>query len=272
MARWSQARWNPVPTCGPGSLNPIAVTLHHQAGNGDPAPIYISRNVSAHFWIPKSGQPVQHVDTNVRAWHGGTEGLNGNCIGVETEGCGAPPHAEPLTNNQLDWFAALMDWANFTHGIPIRLSEEATTPGLNYHRCTGGFATACPCDVRVNARAEIIKRATAVPPVPSDETYISGQGEEMAIAVHPNGVRLDLVVVGTNRVVYHYWSANGDLRNRQSENLGGEAKFVTATWSKNTLTVVAHGTNNKPYVKVHDGKKWGDWFVLGDMALYDPCT
>lgn len=169
MARWTQARWNPVPTCGPGSINPIAVTLHHQVGNGDPASVYISRNVSAHFWIPKSGSPVQHVDTNVRAWHGGTDALNTNCIGVETEGCATSPYAEPLTSSQLDWFGALMDWANTTHHIPLVLSDTATTPGLNYHRCKGGYATSCPCDVRLNARSEILRRAGAgtITPPPS---------------------------------------------------------------------------------------------------------
>lgn len=159
MARWPAARWNPVSTCGPGGLRPIAVTLHHQVGRGDPAGVYEARRVSAHFWIPYAGDPVQHVDTGVRAWHGGTEALNGNCIGVETEGCATSPHAEPMNDHQLTLFGDLMRWANATHGIPLVLSEMATSPGLNYHRCRGGFATACPCQVRVDARAEILRRA-----------------------------------------------------------------------------------------------------------------
>jgi hypothetical protein len=126
---------------------------------GDPAGVYEARQVSAHFWIPYSGQPVQHVDTSVRAWHGGTDALNGNCIGVETEGCAHSPNADPMNDHQLSLFGELMAWANATHGIPLVLSEHATTPGLNYHRVTGGFATACPCDVRKNARAEILRRA-----------------------------------------------------------------------------------------------------------------
>jgi hypothetical protein len=144
-----------------GALRPIAVTLHHQVGNGNPVNIYASRNVSAHFWIPKSGTPVQHVDTGTVAWHGGTAAMNTNGIGVETEGCGTPPHAEPLTDHQINLFAELMAWADATHGIPLVLSESATTPGLNYHRAPGGYNTACPCDVRKNARAEILRRAGA---------------------------------------------------------------------------------------------------------------
>jgi hypothetical protein len=127
--------------------------------------------VSAHFWIPKAGEPVQHVDTGIRAWHGGTDALNGGGIGVETEGCPSDPWAEPLTENQLNLFGELMAWAHATHGIPLVISNDAWTPGLNFHRCEGGYPTGCPCDVRVNARAEILRRAGGAagptPPSPS---------------------------------------------------------------------------------------------------------
>lgn len=166
MARWDRARWEP---CGnfSGSTAIRSVCLHHQAGWGDPLSVYESRGVSAHFWIPQEGGPIQHVDTANRAWHGGTDALNTYAIGVETEGCGSPPHADPLTDNQLDLFAELMAWAHDVHGVPLVLSESATTPGLNYHRCQGGYATGCPCDVRVAARAEILARAGAQPAPPS---------------------------------------------------------------------------------------------------------
>ena len=157
MARWPVAIYQPVPQCS-GTLRPIAVCLHHQAGSGNPASVYASRNVSAHFWIPKSGTPVQHVDTSVRSWHGGGT-LNDTSIGVETEGCGAPPHSEPLNEHQLSLFGSLMAWAADVHGIPLVKSETATTPGLNYHRCQGGFNTACPCDARLSQRDEILRRA-----------------------------------------------------------------------------------------------------------------
>jgi N-acetyl-anhydromuramyl-L-alanine amidase AmpD len=161
MAKWSGAIWQPCKNFS-GTLRPIAVCLHHQAGSGNPINVYNSRGVSAHFWIPKVGQPYQHVDTANQAWHGIAH--NAYSIGVETEGCGAAPHAEPLTENQLAQFAALMQWANTTHGIPLVLSEAVTTPGFNYHRCQGGPATGCPCDVRKNSRTEILNRAKGLPP------------------------------------------------------------------------------------------------------------
>ena len=158
LARWDRARWEPCSNYS-GSTAIRSVCLHHQAGWGDPLGVYQSRGVSAHFWIPLQGSPVQHVDTAHRAWHGGTDALNTYAIGVETEGCGSPPHADPLTESQIDWFAELMAWAARVHGVPLILSESASAPGLNYHRCQGGYATGCPCDVRVNARAEILRRA-----------------------------------------------------------------------------------------------------------------
>ena len=136
----------------------------HQAGNGNPASVYASRGVSAHFWIPKAGTPVQHVDTGVRSWHGMTAHNNAS-IGVETEGCGTPPNADPLNEHQLSLFGSLMAWAHDVHGIPLVLSESVSTPGLNYHRCAGGPATGCPCDVRKNQRSEILARAGGWQPV-----------------------------------------------------------------------------------------------------------
>lgn len=174
MPLWPRAIWQPVNQVG-GQLRPIAVCLHHQAGSGNPAPVYAARGVSAHFWIPRSGDPVQHVDTSRQAWHGVAH--NAFSIGVETEGCGAPPHAEPLTEWQLTLFGELMLWANRTHGIPLRLSEAVDQPGLNYHRCRGGPATGCPCDVRVNARGEILRRAGAGPgPAPPPPIPPGGGG------------------------------------------------------------------------------------------------
>lgn len=181
MARWEKAIWQPVAQHG-GAIRPIAVCLHHQAGNGNPVNIYASRGVSAHFWLPKIGTPVQHVDTGVAAWHGGTAAMNNNAIGVETEGCGTPPHAEPLTEHQLNLFGELMAWANRVHGVPLVLSESATTPGFNYHRAQGGFNTACPCDVRKNARAEILRRAGGASSTPQPQ-----QEDGTLITTTPDG-------------------------------------------------------------------------------------
>jgi hypothetical protein len=156
MARYPGATWQPLGrNQGPALNSPLGVTLHHQAGSGNPLNVYLARGVSAHFWIRKDGRVWQHVDTSMQSWHGMS--LNARWIGVETEGCGAPPHSEPLTTAQINAFGDLMRWANRTHGIPLQLSNNATTRGLNYHRVA--VATGCPCAVRVNQRTAILNRA-----------------------------------------------------------------------------------------------------------------
>lgn len=233
MARWPRARWEPgAPSSG--TLRPIAVTLHHQAGSGDPLPIYLSRNVSAHFWLPRAGEPVQHVDTAVQAWHGVAH--NAYSIGVETEGCGAPPHADPLTENQLDVFADLMRWANATHAIPLALSESVTQPGLNYHRCQGGPSTACPCDVRVKARSEILARAGAPAPGPTS----SKEGNMIASTASGNG----------------YWTATYD---------GAVSAFGDAQYKGNVWQKLAAGTS---IVGIAGKGNDGYWMLGSDGGVF----
>lgn len=183
MARWNAATWQPLPRNFGGTLRPVAVTLHHQAGSGNPFSIYLSRGVSAHFWIRRDGRVWQHVDTSRQAWHGMNH--NQSSIGVETEGCGAPPHNEPLTNAQLNAFANLMRWANQAHGIPLQLSEAVGQRGLNYHNARGfSGSTACPCAVRRNARPEILRRARGNNPpggsmqLPARVTRFEANGRE----------------------------------------------------------------------------------------------
>ena len=248
MARWPAAIWQPVPQWS-GTLRPIAVTLHHQAGSGNPAPIYASRNVSAHFWLPRAAAPVQHVDTGHRAWHGGGT-LNDTSIGVETEGCGSPPHADPFTERQLNDFGALMAWANKTHGVPLVLSETATTPGLNYHRCQGGFNTACPCDVRLNARGEILRRAGGQPGTapPSEPSPIHESEENM---------------IATDKVTGGQWIA---YRDGAVHTVGG-APFLGATNDGKA------GTGGRPCIGIapyEDGYVLVHEFGSGEPGKRDP--
>ena len=61
----------------------------------------IDLRVSAHFLIYRSGELVQFVDTDSRAWHAGVSEWRGreNCndfsIGIELEGCDEEPYADP---------------------------------------------------------------------------------------------------------------------------------------------------------------------------------
>jgi hypothetical protein len=244
MARWSQAAWKPVKNWS-GSLRPIAVTLHHQYGNGSLQQFFNGpQQTSAHFWIAKNGRAEQYVDTAHRAWHGIAHNNYG--IGVETEGCARNEGDRPMTDAQLNTFAALMRWAKATHGIPLRLSEDVKQAGLNYHRCKGGPATACPCSIRVNQRAEILRRAggaTAPPPPPKPTPPSGGAAPPLHVDYfdRAHNSRVGDVRTWQNRMAQRGWSIKVDqdfgpesdrvCRQFQAEKgLGVDGKVGPQTW------------------------------------------
>lgn len=97
----------------------------------------------------------------------------------------------------------------------------------------------------------------------------------MAITSHPNGKRLDIFFVGTDKKVYQYVAPDGDLRKVTINGIGGEAKAVSASWTKQSwgdqCCVVIQGTNNRPYFKVYGQSGWSDWTVM-DGTIFDPCS
>jgi hypothetical protein len=86
-----------------------------------------------------------------------------------------------------------------------------------------------------------------------------------------DGTRKDVVWVAPDGVVWHGWSAKGDLAHLDAtENLGGQAQSVTCSWDKaGKFTVVAHGTDNHPYIKMSDGTHWVlDWTGISTVSLH----
>lgn len=147
----------------------IGLILHHAVADGSLFSFFNNpaNQVSAHFWVAKDGTIEQYVDTDVIAWHGIQ--LNANYCGVETEGCVAPPHAEPLTPAQLSSLSTLYAEGMAVHNWPKILANEAFNPGFGYHRMPGGVNTACPCDVRVNARQSILDSINPTPTPPNPQ-------------------------------------------------------------------------------------------------------
>jgi hypothetical protein len=87
-----------------------------------------------------------------------------------------------------------------------------------------------------------------------------------------DGVRKDAVWVNPDGSVGHGWSRSGNLRALDgTENLGGQAKSVCAAWETNgNFTVAAHGSDDHPFLKVSDGRRWlTDWIRI-DTALHPP--
>lgn len=156
MAWFSCATQKPIQHNTGGGLSPIGAVLHQAQGNGslygwfnNPA-----AQVSAHFWIAKDGRIEEYVSTNVVAWHG--VALNAAYVGVETEGFAE----EPLTDAQVTAFAAVMAEGHSVHGWPLVEANANGEPGLGYHRMPGSeTSTACPSDLRLSTRPEILRRA-----------------------------------------------------------------------------------------------------------------
>lgn len=190
MARWAEATWRPVKNHGGARPRgqPSVVVLHHAVANGSLYNVFNgSRQASTDFWIAKDGRCEQYVDTSMTSWGNGNSNANQRGISVETEGCGAAPHAEPMTEAMMNTFARLLAWANRTHGVPLRKTEDYNTPGFGYHRMRGGPATGCPCDVRLRMRDEILRRAGSGAPPTSPEPAPPEVVEMMASAVADDG-------------------------------------------------------------------------------------
>jgi hypothetical protein len=181
MARFNCAKWMPVQNHGGPMSSNIGLILHHAVANGslynwfnDP-----QSQVSAHFWVSKTGEIEQYVDSEVTAWH--AMQMNATYCGVETEGCATAPYAEPMTTAMIDALATLYREGASRHGWPNALADTDGQHGFGYHRM--GVPTACPCDVRVNARATILSKAFStipppkpvpVPPYPLPSGYYYG--------------------------------------------------------------------------------------------------
>jgi hypothetical protein len=190
-----------------GTLSPNrGLVLHHQAGNGSLFGFFNSPSakVSAHFWVSKSGVIEQYVDTNVVSWHG--RDLNGTWVGVETEGCPLNPGGqtakdEPMTEAMVAALARLYAEGARRHGWPNRLSSSISTSGFGFHRMA--VNTACPCDVRLNMRTEILRRAFGGAATPTPPTPQTGGDMTAAVKLWGKNPEAYMACIGTDNRVYY---------------------------------------------------------------------
>ena len=158
-----------------GTIGPnLGLVLHHAVMNGSGWAFFNSPSaqVSAHFWVLQNGTIEQYVDTNVVAWHG--RSLNSRYVGVETEGCTRAPHADPMSEAMVAALARIYAEGMRRHGWANALANSDGQRGFGFHRMA--VATGCPCDVRLNMRTEILRRAAGgaagpgpTPPPPKEE-------------------------------------------------------------------------------------------------------
>lgn len=173
MARFDCATWRPISVNLGGRLSAnLGLVLHHQAGNGSLHSFFNrpASRVSAHFWVGKQGQIEQYADTSRVTWHG--RALNSRYVSVETEGCplnpgGQTARDEPLTGPQLAALGRLYAEGARRHGWPNAMANANGQRGLGFHRMA--VATACPCQLRLGARPEILRRAFHTAPGPSPQ-------------------------------------------------------------------------------------------------------
>lgn len=90
--------------------------------------------VSAHFFIKRTGEAVQFVDTEEAAWHAGAGALEGEeavnlfSVGIELEG----DEATPYTDSQYETLSTLIDKLRAAHpGIVVDriVGHEHVAPG-----------------------------------------------------------------------------------------------------------------------------------------------
>jgi hypothetical protein len=142
----------------------LGLVLHHAVMNGSGWSFFNSPSagVSAHFWVLQNGTIEQYVDTNVVAWHG--RNLNSRYVGVETEGCARAPHADAMSEAMVNALARLYAEGMRRHGWANALAGRDGDRGFGFHRMA--VSTACPCDIRLNRRAEILRLAAGGAPAP----------------------------------------------------------------------------------------------------------
>jgi hypothetical protein len=91
------------------------------------------------------------------------------------------------------------------HGWPNALCNSAGQKGFGYHRMPGGVNTACPCDVRLAQRPEILRRAFGGAATPTPPTTPQGRAGDMTAAVKFWGKANDayMACVGADNRLYY---------------------------------------------------------------------
>lgn len=166
MAWFACANHRPIGANTGGTLGPnLGLVLHHAVMNGSLFNFFNSPSaeVSAHFWVSQDGRIEQYASTDTVTWHG--KSLNSRYVGVETEGCTSPAngYADPMSEAMTAALARIYQEGARVHGWKNAKANADGQAGFGYHRMA--VQTACPCDVRLNKRDEILSRAFGSAPI-----------------------------------------------------------------------------------------------------------
>lgn len=153
MARYSRAKWMPIPeNSTQRRITPTQLILHSVAAPWDENRIKQFWQESgvvteSHFGLDYDGSMGQFLDTNVRA----DANMSANNTAISMESAANTSNSNRWTDAQVREIAQLMAWAHRTHGIPARICRSATDPGFGVHNMFSswsGGGTACPGSLR----------------------------------------------------------------------------------------------------------------------------
>lgn len=212
----------------------LGLVLHHAVANGSLYNFFNSpaADVSAHFWVALDGTIEQYVDTSTVAWH--ARDLNINYIGVETEGCVNPPHAQPMSMEMVNSLAVLYAEGNRIHGWPNTLCESKGAKGFAYHRLPGSqngpggaYPTGCPCDTRKDSRQYILDLAFHTPTPTGDDMQVivtNPNNNGQAVLDMANGTYYGF----SSPDILQFWKDNGVPTAKKQPSREQWAKFKQA--------------------------------------------
>lgn len=103
---------------------------------------------------------------------------------------------------------------------------------------------------------EIVLDAAQPPPPPRERNR-----KTMDLCHKPDSTRVDMVVVGVDNAVWHYYAENADaFRSAPGQSLGGWASEASCAWSGEVFIVTAHGKNDRIWSKTWSpGTGWSGW-------------
>jgi hypothetical protein len=153
----------PTPNENPGEMaSVLGVVLHIQQGNEAGSLAWCKNpasQVSAHFFAPKVGVPVQLVDTADKAW--AEMAGNARWLSVENEGYSG----QDLTRDQIEANAQILARAHRELIVPIAASDSVDRGGLGWHGMGGDFWGGhpdCPGQPVILQRPAILQRALVI--------------------------------------------------------------------------------------------------------------
>jgi hypothetical protein len=200
--------------------------------------------VSTQFWVSLSGTIEQYLDSTMSAWATGSDMGNMQYCSVETEGCTTSPYAQPMTDEMVSALARLYSEGNRRHGWKFALANSAGTEGFAYHRLFS--STACPCDIRVNRRQDILTLAQGIIPPPTPSTK---KGKEMIASTNGDG----------------YWTTTHD----GAVYAFGDAQFRGSAFDIDPITPGAQRVEiNGTIVGIAGHDNDGYWLLASDGGVF----